>query len=60
MADARRQQSSNDEHGVDRSLIRWMLSLTPVQRLEFLEQQIEGIEQVRARNGWRSAVAPLN
>lgn len=51
MAETRDQPSPKPSQGVDRSLIRWMLSLTPAERLEFLEQQIEGIEQVRARNG---------
>lgn len=51
MAKTRDQPNPRETQGVDRSLIRWMLSLTPAERLEFLEQQIEGIEQVRERNG---------
>jgi hypothetical protein len=26
-----------DDNGVDRSLIRWMLSLTPAERLQYLD-----------------------
>lgn len=51
MPEFKDQRNAEETHGVDRSLIRWMLSLTPAERLEFLEQQIGGIEQVRARNG---------
>lgn len=38
------------EDGVDLSLIRWFLSLTPAERLEFLEQHIEGILAIRELN----------
>jgi hypothetical protein len=34
--------------GVDISLIRWMLSLTPAQRLRVLEEQLRSIEELRA------------
>ncbi|HEX7360637.1 MAG TPA: hypothetical protein VF283_09110 [Bryobacteraceae bacterium] len=36
--------------GVDLSLIRWMLSLTPAERLEFLDQRIRDILAIRALN----------
>jgi hypothetical protein len=36
--------------GVDLTLIRWMLSLTPAERLEFLEQRINDIIAIRERN----------
>jgi len=39
------------EDGVDLTLIRWMLSLTPAERLEFLEQQINCILEIRELNG---------
>jgi hypothetical protein len=39
------------EDGVDLSLIRWMLSLTPAERLEFLEQHVNDILAIRERNG---------
>jgi len=38
------------EDGVDVSLIGWMLSLTPAERLEFLEQHINGILAIRELN----------
>jgi hypothetical protein len=34
--------------GIDLTLIRWMLSLTPAQRLQVLEQNIRSIERLRA------------
>ncbi|MEZ4299753.1 MAG: hypothetical protein R3B70_32690 [Polyangiaceae bacterium] len=33
------QRASHDAEGVDLSLIRWMLTLTPLQRLQHLEAQ---------------------
>jgi hypothetical protein len=36
--------------GVDVTLIRWMLSLTPAQRLEFLQQRIDDIRTIRELN----------
>ena len=39
------------EDGVDLTLIDWMLSLTPAERLEFLEQQINCILEIRELNG---------
>jgi hypothetical protein len=36
--------------GVDLTLIRWMLSLTPAERLEFLEQRINEILAIRDLN----------
>ena len=38
------------EDGVDLTLIRWMLSLTPLQRLEFLEDRINDILAIREMN----------
>ena len=39
------------EDGVDLSLIRWMLSLSPRERLAFLEERINDIQSVRELNG---------
>jgi hypothetical protein len=36
--------------GVDLSLIRWTLSLTPPERLAFLEDRIADILRIRALN----------
>jgi hypothetical protein len=38
------------EDGVDLSLVRWMLSLTPAERLEFLEDQINAVLEIRDLN----------
>jgi hypothetical protein len=38
------------EDGVDLSLIRWTLSLTPAERLEFLNDRIADILTIRALN----------
>jgi hypothetical protein len=38
------------EDGVDLTLIRWTLSLTPLQRLQFLEDRINGILAIREMN----------
>ena len=38
------------EDGVDLTLIRWMLSLTPAERLEFLEDRINDILTIREWN----------
>ena len=35
--------------GVDLSLIRWMLSLTPAERLRVLKEQVEAVLRLRAR-----------
>jgi len=39
--------------GVDLTLIRWMLSLTPAERLEFLEQRVNDIVAIRELNARR-------
>ena len=39
------------EDGVDLTLIRWMLSLTPAERLQFLEHRINEILAIRELNG---------
>jgi hypothetical protein len=36
--------------GVDLTLIRWMLSLTPAQRLEYLEERVNDIITIRELN----------
>lgn len=38
------------EDGIDLTLIRWMLSLTPAQRLEALEQHMSDILAIRELN----------
>ena len=39
--------------GVDLTLIRWMLSLTPAERIEFLEQRVNDILAIRELNAGR-------
>jgi hypothetical protein len=41
------------EDGVDLSLIRWTLSLTPSERLQFLEERIDDILAIRELNAGR-------
>ncbi len=36
-----------DPEGVDLTLIRWMLSLTPAERLDVLQDTVEAIEDLR-------------
>ena len=36
-----------DENGVDRSLVRWMLDLTPDERLDYAESSLKLAESVR-------------
>ena len=38
------------EDGVDLTLIRWMLSLTPAERLDFLQKQINRVLAIRELN----------
>lgn len=40
-----------DSAGVDLTLIRWMLSLSIAERLDFLEGSLDFAMQVRQRNG---------
>jgi hypothetical protein len=40
-------------NGVDITLIRWMLSLTPAERLRVLEQHVNAILRIRALNSGR-------
>ncbi|QDG53965.1 hypothetical protein FIV42_25445 [Persicimonas caeni] len=52
-ADAPEQSSApSDEYadsGVDRSLIRWMLSLSPTERLLAIQQQVNAVRQMKER-----------
>ena len=38
------------DDGVDLTLIRWMLSLTPAERLEALQRYVDSVATIRARN----------
>ena len=56
MADEDREQEESaplpdySSDGVDLSLIRWSLSLSPAERLAFLEDRIADILKIRALN----------
>jgi hypothetical protein len=39
-----------ESDGVDVSLIRWMLSLTPVERLRTLQDFVDFVTEVRSKN----------
>ncbi len=41
-------ESAYSEDGVDLTLIRWMLSLTPTERLKVLEDNISAIQRLRS------------
>jgi hypothetical protein len=40
-----------DESGVDLTLIRWMLSLTPAERLDVLQDFVNDVLEIRELNG---------
>jgi hypothetical protein len=40
-------QPTHSEDGVDLTLIRWMLSLTPAERLDVLQQHLRSILRLR-------------
>jgi hypothetical protein len=48
MAPAERDYSDD---GIDLTLIDWMLSLTPAQRLDLLDQQVNSVLEIRELNG---------
>jgi hypothetical protein len=42
--------ASYSEDGVDLTMIRWMLSLTPAERLEVLQAAVNSIFDIREQN----------
>ena len=44
------EQPGREADGVDVTLIRWMLSLSPAERLDALESFLKAFEQVREAN----------
>ncbi len=40
-----------DANGVDLTLIRWMLSLTPIERIEHVQQMADSLQELRSLNG---------
>ena len=43
--------TDSSEDGVDLTVIRWMLSLTPADRLQALEASVNQILRIRGLNG---------
>ena len=43
--------SERDENGVDLTLIRWMLSLTPAELLDVLQDFVNDVLEIRELNG---------
>jgi hypothetical protein len=41
---------THSEDGVDLTMIRWMLSLTPAERLQVLQQFVRSVQRVRNDN----------
>ena len=39
------------DDGIDLTLIRWFLSLTPAQRLAYLQRQVKAVRKVPELNG---------
>ena len=57
-ADHERKQSlgneqTRSEDGVDLTLIRWMLSLTPAERLQVLQQSVQSLLRLRGAKAKR-------
>ena len=46
----RDRERTHSEDGVDLTLIRWMLSLTPVERLKVLQRHIASVQRLRGEN----------
>jgi hypothetical protein len=44
------ENSEYSADGIDLTLIRWMLSLTPPERLKVLQKFVDSVEEIRARN----------
>jgi hypothetical protein len=44
------QLPTHSDDGVDLTLIRWMLSLTPAERLEVLQSAVNSIIDIREQN----------
>jgi hypothetical protein len=48
-SESARQTDTHSEDGVDLTLIRWMLSLTPAERLDVLQRNVSSILSVREK-----------
>ena len=45
------EEPTHSPEGVDLTLIRWMLSLTPLERLEALQDALNSIQRLRSETG---------
>lgn len=45
-----RKEAERSEDGVDLTLIRWMLAMTPAERLETLQAFIDSVWEIRRLN----------
>ena len=43
-------EDTGGEDGVDRTLIRWMLSLTPAERLDVLQGHVDAVLALRGKD----------
>jgi hypothetical protein len=43
----RSSREDTSDSGVDRTLIRWMLSLSPTERLDFVQRHVNAVQQMR-------------
>jgi len=50
MLDGTVPQRNENEEGVDLTLIRWMLSLTPAERVEHIESIARSIQEIKELN----------
>ena len=51
-------EPARSEDGVDLTLIRWMLSLTPAQRLEVLQSHQAALDSLRkSGSGWTTELS---
>lgn len=41
---------THNADGVDLTLIRWMLTLTPVERVEYIQGLVDSLEEIRELN----------
>jgi hypothetical protein len=49
-SDQKTSSAAKDTSGVDVTLIRWMLSLTPAERLDVLQRHVDAVLEMRDRN----------
>jgi hypothetical protein len=53
-------RSTGDDDGVDETLIDWMLSLTPTERLQVLQRHVNAVHRLRTAVGNQTGRRPKN